>query len=314
MSKKNSPNSTDSTDSRRQSLLDFFHKHPAQVFLISDLKKALKINNEQNLRRDLEWLSKVQFIKKDKDKSELPTRSTFQLEANAPVELPPELESRKPGRPPKAAPSAETAVSEVDDTPKPERRKGGRPPKAAKTTTALAAAAPVVAKRRGRPAKNTAEAIPAAPKKKAGRPPKQIHAVTHSQPAEASGHRAARELEAQILDLVSKEALPAKEIAHRLKRQQPTVFKALERLQQHQQIERGKQGGRAYLYFPPGQQPAVASPEMSTVVSSSAKVSKKTALPNGLTGAFPPFFEEMFQTAVTAAVNAAVDRIMSSKR
>ena len=74
-------------------------------------------------------------------------------------------------------------------------------------------------------------------------------ASTSETPSEADGkgRRSARELEQQILNLLDQQPTTVKELAEHLQRQQPTVTKALERMQERSLVERTRQS-RSFVY------------------------------------------------------------------
>lgn len=86
---------------------------------------------------------------------------------------------------------------------------------------------------------------------------------------DVKGRRSARELEQRILSLLEQQPTTVKELADHLKRQQPTVTKALERMQERNLVQR-KRLGRSFVYSQVSRSaaaPAVASFEPAPAVN-----------------------------------------------
>ncbi len=99
---------------------------------------------------------------------------------------------------------------------------------------------------------------------------------------DVKGRRSARELEQRILSLLEQQPTTVKELADHLKRQQPTVTKALERMQERNLVQR-KRLGRSFVYSQVSRSaaatPALAAFEPAPVVSAApaAAVAPATA-------------------------------------
>lgn len=137
------------------------------------------------------------------------------------------------------------------------------------------------------------------------------------------GRRSARELEQQILSLLEEQPTTVKDLADHLKRQQPTVTKALERMQERRLVERKRQG-RSFVYSrlskavsaPSSAAPAggTAAPPAQAVSEAPAKASQAAVSQAADSGAQNFSVQSIIDAAVRAGINAALDHILAAKR
>lgn len=166
------------------------------------------------------------------------------------------------------------------------------------TPSKTTAAKPTRGKKRGA-VSNTSNA----PQAKAAAKKAAPKASTPAKAKTGKGRSSARQLEADIVTLLSTQQLSAGEISEALKRQRPTVVKALERMQARKQINR-KKSGRSFRYFPLDQaaQPAAAPQSAQTAESSPADTTAPTAVDFGSAAGSSPL------------VNAILDRWLAAER
>ena len=183
-----------------------------------------------------------------------------------------------------------------------------------------------------------AKSAPAA--KSPGRPPKAAReeaaapsngAGTPSTGEDVKGRRSARELEQQIISLLEQQPTTVKDLAEHLKRQQPTVTKALERMQERRLVERKRQG-RSFVYSrlsrvtaaapaaPAAAPAAPAAPQAEPVQAAAAPAHSQPAdtgsfgLQNLPAPSVQSIIDAAIKAGVSAGVNAALEHILAGKR
>lgn len=135
---------------------------------------------------------------------------------------------------------------------------------------------------------------------------------------ELKGRRSARELEQQILALLEQEPTTVKDLAEHLGRQQPTVTKALERMQERRLVERKRQG-RSFVYSrlirPIGTPASAASTSAASASQDQAAASAGSSTPEAAIHVSLPgsALQSIIDAAVRAGVSAALDHIMATK-
>jgi DNA-binding transcriptional ArsR family regulator len=141
--------------------------------------------------------------------------------------------------------------------------------------------------------------------------------------SDLKGRRSARELEQRILSLLEQEPTTVKDLAEHLKRQQPTVTKALERMQERRLVERKRQG-RSFVYSrlssraaaPAAPAAAVSAPiEASQVASAPAVETVHSGYQNQQgSSSLQSMIEAAVKAGVSAGVNAALEHILAKGR
>lgn len=174
-------------------------------------------------------------------------------------------------------------------------------------------AAKALANMEDAPAAAPAKTPPApASEKKA---PKAKPVAAASESSQVKGRSSARELEQQILNVLEKEPTTVKDLADQLKRQQPTVTKALERMIERKLVERKRQG-RPYTYSRLGKAvAAAAATSAAPAVAAAPAKAIQAAFPVSHQAPLdvPAGFQSVIESAIHAAINAAIDRILAEK-
>lgn len=137
---------------------------------------------------------------------------------------------------------------------------------------------------------------------------------------DVKGRRSARELEQQILQLLEAQPTTVKDLADHLKRQQPTVTKALERMQERRLVDRKRQG-RSFVYYKLSTRSSAASAPAAAALAPQAETSAAAVAPQvtdtgsfGLQNLPGDALQSVINAAVQAAVSAALDHIMANRR
>lgn len=146
---------------------------------------------------------------------------------------------------------------------------------------------------------------------------------------EVKGRRSARELEQQILSLLEQQPTTVKDLAEHLERQQPTVTKALERMQERRLVERKRQG-RSFVYSrlsksvaaaPAAPAAPAAAPKVAeaapkaAAAAPAAPVAAPTATPSVEVATLSmDHVRSIIDAAVQAGVRAALDQIQAAAK
>lgn len=299
--KKKRPNA----NQRREKVLDHLLASKKDQHFLADLMKELQTKDEQTLRRDLEHLTQKGLLSKEKDESQIPARSIYKLDPDAAqkaqalrdeAKASSKKSSAKKAKTNKKAPAKSTqskkaaaSKSKVTQTVKKSKTAATAPQKAsskdAKDSTQTGGKVSARASAKQNMTKATSTTPKPAADSKAATPDKAAA-------AEQGGRRSARELEANIISALEKEALSAQGLAQTLSRQRPTIVKALERLQKRGAIAR-KKSGRSYFYYVNGEG---SSPAESTQAAGATSL------------------EQLSGNGVQVAVNTLIDRLLASER
>lgn len=138
---------------------------------------------------------------------------------------------------------------------------------------------------------------------------------SNGQGEELKGRRSARELEQQILTLLDQQPTTVKDLAEHLKRQQPTVTKALERMQERRLVDRKRQG-RSFVYSrqskagAPAPAEAIAATPVAEPTSRQAAAVASSDTAVSLTGTT---LQSIIDAAVRAGVSVALEHILAGK-
>lgn len=137
---------------------------------------------------------------------------------------------------------------------------------------------------------------------------------------DVKGRRSARELEQRILSLLEQQPTTVKELADHLKRQQPTVTKALERMQERRLVER-KRLGRSFVYsqLSRGSSAAVAAPAAvaaavtAPVAAAAAPVVSQPTETSSHSGGNTLDLQSIIETAIRTGITVALEHIGRSR-
>jgi len=325
-------------EQRREKILSHL-KADSKPYLLEDLKNALKLDDEQTLRRDLDVLAKKGIVKKSKEHSNSRYRSVYQL--NIPTQTKPENSAKKTAKN-TTKPAAKTAAKPAKEQPKKTAAPASKVTKTAVAKEIKAATKKPANKKpapaKPKPVKKSKKILPSKPvKQPASATAKPVEQTTGTptkmealQPVQArpvkvkstpqaaptgSKKVSARELEAQILSALAVDSLSPDQLAEKLQRQRPTIVKALDRLQDWKQISRSKQG-RAYHYFlytekTPASPPASSGTSQApAAIATSAEQLASPALADSSMALASP----MLPGLVKVAVDTFLDRLISAER
>lgn len=322
MAKKKKPATA---ETRRTKILAFLEKHPDKKYFIADLNKDLNFKDEPTLRRDLENLADQGYLNKEKDKSQVPVRSLYQFKATA-------AKANTAASPSKAAASKKEKSNSKKTTASKSTK--GKPSKTAATKANPTKAAAPAAKSSSKKTAASKTVAPKATVKAATKKPstRKATAKPAAKPTASvannkteGGRRSARQLEADILNLLATQKLTAGAISEGLGRQRPTVVKALERMLQRRQLKRVKVS-RSFLYYPYGEAPpaAASAPAPKKPAAAATKAPKATkpakaakasvAAPVKAAAPAPMANADEVSLAVRVAVEALMDRVIASER